>query len=83
MDIILDWKSEKDDIYGRKHYAAIWQNQTIEIKNNGENFFNAHLLNKNGYEIEALFGDKTLKKTKQLAREWIEQQIQSLILENF
>lgn len=81
MTILLDWKSQKDDIYGKKHYAEIWQNQIIEIKNNGENFFNCHLLNKNGYEIEGLFGSKTLKKTKELAKEWIKQQIQPLFLE--
>lgn len=79
MTILLKWKSEKDNIYGRKHYAQIWQNQTIEIKNNGESFFNSHLLNKNGYETEALYGAKTLKEAKKLAEKWINQQIQPLI----
>jgi hypothetical protein len=81
MTIFLNWKSQKDDIYGKIHYAKIWQNYSIEIRNDGENFFDSHLLNERGFEIKVLFGAKTLKKAKQKAEEWVKQQIQPLILE--
>lgn len=82
MTILLDWKSQKDDIYGKKHYAKIWQNQIIEIKNNGENFFNVSLHHSQfGRDIDYIDGAATLKKAKENAKQWIKQQIQPIFLE--
>lgn len=81
MTINLNWQTGEDPIYGQIHSAEIWQNQTLEIRHNGENWYNVELFDQYGNEIDAICGSNTIDGAKLATNNWLKQQIQPLISE--
>ena len=79
--INLKWSKRKLGIYYPEvHVADIWQKQTISISNNGEDWFNVEIFDKQGNETYIQIpGGETLEIAKQNVNTWIQEQLQTIL----
>jgi hypothetical protein len=74
FNLQLNWEQVSDEIYEEVWEAHIFYGFVIRVANNGDSedkFYNVHLFNMAGNEVDTLDGDPTLKGAKANARDWV------------
>jgi len=77
----LNWEPDDCHYYNAETYCRIWSDQTLAVINNGENYYNVEMYDREGNEMEGIAGGETVEEAQENAKIWLDEQLLRFMME--
>lgn len=77
----LTWEPDDCHYYNAETYCRIWGDQTLAVINNGEDYYNIEMYDREGNEMEGVAGGETIEEAQENVKIWLDEQLKRFMVE--